>query len=160
MFYIIESETQLHQEAGVRLADRFPPAMAAGEERSKMLLEVNADLIQRLERLARSRRQSPQALASRLLAQGLEDETRRSYAEMALQRLTPRQQDVALLTARGLTNRQIAERLIVSTETVKTHVRHVLDKLDLASKADLRLILARLDQAPPGEVRSTPRRSR
>lgn len=48
--------------------------------------------------------------------------------------LTPREHEIARLVARGLTNREIADLLVVSPETVKTHVSHILRKLDLRSR--------------------------
>jgi DNA-binding NarL/FixJ family response regulator len=49
--------------------------------------------------------------------------------------LTSREQEVLAHIAKGLTNRQIAERLVVSEKTVATHVGHILTKLDLPSRA-------------------------
>jgi predicted ATPase/DNA-binding CsgD family transcriptional regulator len=51
--------------------------------------------------------------------------------------LTPREREVAGLIAQRLTNRQIAERLVVSERTVHAHVRNVLAKLELASRAQV-----------------------
>ncbi|HEY3062039.1 MAG TPA: LuxR C-terminal-related transcriptional regulator, partial [Chloroflexota bacterium] len=48
--------------------------------------------------------------------------------------LSPREQEVAALLARGLSNRQIAGRLVVTPRTVAAHVGHILDKLALASR--------------------------
>jgi DNA-binding CsgD family transcriptional regulator len=51
--------------------------------------------------------------------------------------LTPRQQEVAALIARGLTNAQIAERLVVSPHTVERHVENILDRLHLSSRIEV-----------------------
>lgn len=48
--------------------------------------------------------------------------------------LTARQQDVLALVAEGLTNRQIADRLVVSVRTVDHHVSAVLQKLQVATR--------------------------
>ncbi|HYW86907.1 MAG TPA: LuxR C-terminal-related transcriptional regulator [Chloroflexota bacterium] len=45
--------------------------------------------------------------------------------------LTTREREVARLVARGLTNRQIAEALVVTEKTAANHVQHVLDKLEV-----------------------------
>ena len=49
--------------------------------------------------------------------------------------MTPREREVLTLLAEGLTNRQIAERLVVSEHTVHRHVTNTLRKLDLPSRA-------------------------
>ena len=48
--------------------------------------------------------------------------------------LTPRQLEVLRLVAQGLRNSEIAERLTISEQTVKTHVAHLLEKLGVASR--------------------------
>jgi non-specific serine/threonine protein kinase len=55
----------------------------------------------------------------------------------ALEGLTSRERDVAILLARGLTNRQIAERLVISPATVGVHVEHIFFKLGLHTRAQL-----------------------
>ena len=48
--------------------------------------------------------------------------------------LTPRELEVLTLLAHGLSNAQIANDLVISDATAKTHVAHVLTKLDLADR--------------------------
>jgi len=51
--------------------------------------------------------------------------------------LTPREIDVVRLVADGLSNKQVARRLFVSEATVKTHLNHVLAKLDVEGRPGL-----------------------
>jgi DNA-binding NarL/FixJ family response regulator len=49
--------------------------------------------------------------------------------------LTPRELEILELIADGLFNREISNRLWLAEETVKTHVHHILTKLDARSRA-------------------------
>src|SRR5262249_20361558 len=51
--------------------------------------------------------------------------------------LSPRELEVAALVAGGLSNRQIADRLVISARTADNHVQHILNKLDLTSRVQL-----------------------
>jgi non-specific serine/threonine protein kinase len=51
--------------------------------------------------------------------------------------LSGREREVAALIAQGLTNRQIAEQLVISEWTADTHVRHILTKLDFRSRTQV-----------------------
>jgi DNA-binding NarL/FixJ family response regulator len=59
-------------------------------------------------------------------------EERDSYSE-----LTEREREILKLVAEGYTNNQIAERLFISPKTVDTHRTHVMEKLNLHSRAEL-----------------------
>jgi DNA-binding NarL/FixJ family response regulator len=52
--------------------------------------------------------------------------------------LTPREQDVLELLGRGRKNTEIARALNISTETARTHTRHVYRKLGVSSRGELR----------------------
>jgi DNA-binding NarL/FixJ family response regulator len=56
--------------------------------------------------------------------------------------LTSAERQVAGLAAAGRSHRQIAQLLFITTGTVETHLRHVLQKLDIASRADIPATLA------------------
>ena len=51
--------------------------------------------------------------------------------------LTPQERRVAVLVSDGLTNREVAARLFVSTNTIETHLRHVFQKLGVRSRTEL-----------------------
>jgi len=57
--------------------------------------------------------------------------------------LSRREREVAQLVARGLSNREIAERLYLSERTVDNHVHHILDKLGFDSRVQVATWLAR-----------------
>ena len=57
--------------------------------------------------------------------------------------LTEREVDVLKLVAQGLTNQDIAEKLVISERTVRTHVSHILDKLHLANRTQAALYALR-----------------
>ena len=59
-----------------------------------------------------------------------------SGAEVPAQ-LTPREREVARLVARGLSNREIAERLVIAKRTSDSHVEHILAKLGFTSRAQI-----------------------
>jgi LuxR family maltose regulon positive regulatory protein len=123
-------------------------AAATGEhERARMLLE---DAVDRFERCGApfEAADARTELAASLLALGRADAAEREAAAVrdalaelvgrpapAPSGLTPRERDVLRLLAEGLTNRQIAERLVLSEHTVHRHVTNILRKLGVPSRA-------------------------
>jgi non-specific serine/threonine protein kinase len=61
--------------------------------------------------------------------------------------LTRREQEVASLIGQGLTNRQIAERLVITQRTVAAHIEHILDKLGFRSRLQVGLWSAQHEMA-------------
>jgi DNA-binding NarL/FixJ family response regulator len=105
------------------------------------------------------------AAGEALLAPGV---TRRLIAEFArlrpraprpgarLAELTPRETEVLRLVAEGLSNAEIARRLVVSDETVKTHVSRVLAKLALRDRTQAVVAAYESGLVVPGSARITP----
>jgi non-specific serine/threonine protein kinase len=69
---------------------------------------------------------------------------------MTSEPLTAREQEVATLVARGLTNRQIAEMLVVSRRTVDAHVASILSRLGFTTRAQIAVWAAERSRAPSG----------
>jgi two-component system, NarL family, response regulator NreC len=63
--------------------------------------------------------------------------------------LTPREREVLRLVGEGLTNQQIADRLVLSVNTVQTHRLHVMSKLNLHNRAQLTQYAVRLGLLQP-----------
>jgi two-component system, NarL family, response regulator LiaR len=57
--------------------------------------------------------------------------------------LTEREHDILRHVARGLSNQEIADLLIISERTVRTHISHILDKLDLENRTQAALYALR-----------------
>ncbi|WP_214415499.1 ATP-binding protein [Sphaerisporangium fuscum] len=60
--------------------------------------------------------------------------------------LTRREREVAALVAEGLTNKEIAERLVISRRTAEGHVEHIMNKLGFTSRTQIAAYVSR----PPG----------
>lgn len=108
-------------------------------------IKIAPELFAVLDHLAAQEQRSLETLIDDLLHTAL---TERLVAVEYLQHweaLTPREQQVAALTCLGCTNQEIAGRLIISPNTVRTHIRNILYKLNINSKVELREMLAGWD---------------
>jgi DNA-binding NarL/FixJ family response regulator len=57
-----------------------------------------------------------------------------------MQRLTPREREIALLVGAGLSSKQIARQLTVAEGTIKVHLHNVFDKLAIRNRTILALL--------------------
>ena len=108
------------------------------------------DLLQAIEVVAAGDALIAPGITRRLIA---EFAARRDPAEppAALAELTDREREILRLVARGLSNAEIAGRLVISPLTAKTHVSNVLRKLDCRDRAALVALAYETGLVAPGE---------
>jgi two-component system, NarL family, nitrate/nitrite response regulator NarL len=73
-------------------------------------------------------------IAGKLLYQFREKDLQHSPT---VQSLTPREKEILLLISEGLTNKQLSERLFIAENTVKNHIKNLLEKLELENRVQL-----------------------
>ncbi len=133
--------TSFVEEAMVRQALE---AGAAGY----LLKDADADEVAEAVRIALAGQMHLDPSVARLLADSVR-RPRRAGAD-----LTPREREVLGLLAQGASNRQVAETLVVSERTARTHVSAILGKLGLASRTQAALWAVREGLLPgPDEGR-------
>jgi DNA-binding NarL/FixJ family response regulator len=132
-------------DVGVLLLSQYVEAeyalrlLESGSEKTGYLLKERMlhvrDLVAALDRIRAGETVVDPVLVSQLID--------RPRAPSSLDELTERELEVLALMAEGLTDRGISERLYVTTNTVETHVRHIILKLGLpATRADNRRVRA------------------
>jgi DNA-binding NarL/FixJ family response regulator len=130
-----------HLAAAVEQADRAGTRGFAAEAR----YHLAATLVARGHPEDRDRAASIALVADRHARElGMAAYTERAAALVALLRgdqrpspLSARELEVATLVAQGLTNRQIADRLVISERTAQNHVQHILTKLGFTSRSQI-----------------------
>lgn len=118
--------------------DKVFPAIRAGAQ-GYLLKDIQPrDLVQAIRETHQGKAQLHPDIARRLMTAVSGDAPIKEPPPAALptelQELTERERDVLDLIARGLTNREIAEKMVISEKTVKTHVSNLLDKLGLEDR--------------------------
>jgi DNA-binding NarL/FixJ family response regulator len=115
-------------------------AGAAGVLHKSASLDQIVDAIRRLH--AGEHLLSPGELLELLRLAG-ERRARDLEARAALGRLTPRERDVLQALAEGLSDKEIAQRLHISVETVRTHMVNILGKLGVESRLQALVVALR-----------------
>lgn len=77
------------------------------------------------------------ASIDQVVAEATQFDVHRAHAADPVSQLSARERQVAALIAQGMSNRDIAERLVVSERTAENHVQHVLNRLGLRSRAQV-----------------------
>jgi DNA-binding NarL/FixJ family response regulator len=90
------------------------------------------------------------AITRRLISQFAQQSAAPRPATPRLEELTPRETQVLRLIAEGLSNSEIAGRLVVTEETVKTHVSRVLNKLGLRDRTQAVIVAYETGLVVPG----------
>jgi DNA-binding NarL/FixJ family response regulator len=123
--------------------DRIRGALEAGAA-GYLLKDAEADEVAEGIRKAHRREMPLAAAVSRRLARAFS-----ATGQAALGTLTAREHQVLVLLAAGLSNREIASRLVISERTARTHVSSILDKLGLRSRTQAALYAVQQGLAPP-----------
>jgi DNA-binding NarL/FixJ family response regulator len=118
--------------------DKLLPALRAG---AAGYLLKNAEP-QELARAVRAAH-AGEALLDPVVAARLVEALGEGAGEQPLDRLTPREREVLQLIGRGFPNKRIALELRLSEKTVKTHVSHLLAKLDVTDRTQAAVIAVR-----------------
>src|SRR5207248_2608064 len=90
------------------------------------------------------------SVTRRLIQRFAEQRANPEPSDSRLSELTDRERDVLQLIARGLSNSEIAERLVVSEHTTKTHVSSILRKLDLRDRVQAVVLAYECGLVQPG----------
>jgi DNA-binding NarL/FixJ family response regulator len=122
-------------------ADLLFGAMQAGAVGYLLKHTAAAELLTTLRRVAAGDHVLTPELAGRFLAEFQRRQALRRAPQLA--QLSPREEEVLRLLATGETNRQIAKRLFISEETVKSHVAAIFRKLEVSDRTSAAVLAVR-----------------
>jgi DNA-binding NarL/FixJ family response regulator len=117
--------------------ERLFAALRAGASGFLLKEADRTELVQAVRVVAAGDAQLSPSLTRRLVAEIASQPDPKRPSPEQLEDLTAREREVVALVAAGLNNREIAERLVVSPATAKTHVSRALYKLDARDRAQL-----------------------
>lgn len=111
----------------------------------QQFIRLDDELFGRLEALAAAQERAVHDLVIEMLYAAVYENYAQARNDYRWNGLTPREQQIVALICLGFTNHEIARQLVISVNTVRSHIRRVLEKYRVASKTELRLILANWD---------------
>jgi DNA-binding CsgD family transcriptional regulator len=105
----------------------------------------DAELIAVIKDVAKQQSRAEEDVIAEFTKVGLNQYLTQSELEKRWASLSQREQQVVALICLGYRNYEIAQKLSIAPETVKTHLQKVFDKFDLRSSKELRLALKHWD---------------
>lgn len=111
-------------------------SMRAGAKGYLLKDMPSEELVQAIHLTHRGYTQLSPGLLEKLMANVVEQDSNHSKQE-EISQLSPREQEVLQLISSGATNREIAQQLYIAEGTVKTHITHLLSRLNLRNRAQL-----------------------
>ena len=114
----------------------FFKALRAGGSGYVLKRATETELLGALREVLRGGVYLRQPTAQRILQEALDSGDAPDGPD-ALSALTPREREVLKAIASGLTNQEIADRLVISVRTVETHRAHIIDKLGIRKRSEL-----------------------
>jgi two-component system, NarL family, nitrate/nitrite response regulator NarL len=92
------------------------------------------DWLQYLHSVIEGTSEKTRGMAGKLLYQFREIDLQNSPLEKSL---TPREREILILISKGITNKQVADQLFISENTVKNHIKKLLEKLEVENRVQL-----------------------
>ena len=128
----------------MRLWERFRRLWRRSQQKKRRTYRLDDPFHIELNHIAIQENRTQEEMTASVLAAGMYQYRRKDELLRLWYSLSLRERDVTAFACLGLTNRQIAARMGVSPETVKSYLETVLYKLGLRGKAELRVLFADL----------------
>jgi len=96
-----------------------------------------SEFVASIRAVAAGQKVLPTLLTESLMSQIVDDASRKGTVHLADVRMTMREREIVGLIAEGLSNKEIGKRLSIATDTVKSHVHNILEKLSLRSRVEV-----------------------
>lgn len=124
--------------------DKVFPAIKAGAI-SYLLKDISPE---ELAHAIRAAQRNEAVLHPEVAAKLMQEFSAPRPNEAPVDQLTPREMDVLRLVAKGKSNKEIADNLVISEKTVKTHISNILSKLHLADRTQVAIYALRQRLVP------------